>query len=153
MKTAKPLTRKKKRIIVFLVLTSLCLVYLLYAVAIPRSELAVNTVVHESFSGISVGMTIKNSGNLEIEDLVLNITVTDKDDEEVYSSDVEIGNLGTGEKAKHSFTFSEPKAESYNITIKLSYVCDGQNYDETIEHEIKDYMNFTWKDTFRDWRL
>ena len=151
--TRTGLTSREKRGAAFLVIAVICISYLLYAMIIPRSELSVTTTVHYSFSGISVGLQIKNSGTIEMTDTTLNISIIDQDGEVEYAEDVLIGNFPRGEKVIHSFSFSAPMVERYDLILTFGYRCDGQDYNETIQHRMEDYMNFIWKDRIRDWRL
>ena len=153
MKALTNLSSKQKKRAAFLILVIVGVSYLLYAVAIPRAELSVTTVVHESFSGISLGITVKNTGTLDMRDVGMNITITDSEEKVRYVEDVRIGDLGKGEKIIHSFTYTAPQVGPYNVTLRFTYTCDGRDYNETINHRIEDYMNFVWKDKLRDWRF
>jgi len=146
------LTGRQKRLAAFLLLVIVGMSYLLYAVAIPRTELRTTTIFHESFSGISIGIEVKNSGTLDVSGLTVNATVTDSDGKVRHSENIEFGGLKRGAKASHSFTFSAPQAEPYNITLRFIFSSDGRDYNETLNYHVEDYMNFIWKDKIRDWR-
>lgn len=153
MKAVNGLSRKQKRGAIFLTIVVICLSYLLFSLVIPRTELSVNTTVHYSFSGIMIGIQVKNSGTLEMTDMTMNITVTDEDGEVEHAEDVFIDTLPQGDRITHTFTFTAPQVDSYDLTLGFGFTCDGQEYNETIEHRMEDYMNFIWKDKIRDWRL
>ena len=147
------LTNRQKRLAAFLVLVIVGLSYLLYALAIPRTELQTTTIFHESFSGISIGIEVKNTGTLEVTGLTVNATITDSKGKVRHAEDIEFGTIGRGAKADHSFTFSAPQAEPYNITLRFAFTSDGKDYNETLSYHAEDYMNFIWKDKIKDWRL
>ena len=63
--TSSGMSGKKKRKVAFLVIAVICMSFLFYSTVIPRSEISVTTTVHYSFSGICVGLQIKNSGTIE----------------------------------------------------------------------------------------
>lgn len=153
MKEVSHLSNKQKRSAVFLALVAVCVSFLLFTMVIPRTELTVNTTVHYSFSGISVGLQVRNSGTIEMTDMTMNITVIDEDGEVDYSEDVPIGNLPRGDRIVHSFTFTAPQVDKYDIILSFAFNCDGLDYNETVEHRMEDYLNFNWKDKIRDWRL
>jgi hypothetical protein len=153
MKAITNMTQKQKRGIVIVMITSICLIYLLYTTIIPRTELSADTTVHYSFSGIMIGITIQNSGTLDISEMTLNVTVYDEDDEIVHQEEVLITSLGKGDKVVHSLSFKAPQRDHYRLVMRFDFTSDGLEYSEEIEHEMKDYMNFIWKDTVRDWRL
>jgi len=153
MREISGLSRKQKRGAVFLGVITICLIFIIYSFLIPRAELSVNTTVHYSFSGISIGVQVRNTGTLEITDLSMNITVTNEDGEKEYQEEFVIGVLGKRERVAPSFNFKAPQIDPYTLTLRFDFSCDGQEYNETIQHEMKDYMNFIWKDRIRDWRL
>lgn len=147
------LTLRQKKLAVFLVLLTVGITYILYAVALPRTELQTTTIFHESFSGISIGIRVKNTGTLEVSDLKINATVTDSVDKVRHSQEIGFGSMEPGAQADHSFTFSGPAAEPYNITLILTFSSQGKDYNETLRYHAEDYMNFIWKDRIKDWRF
>lgn len=153
MKGITGFTKKQKKMAAFLVIVVISLSYLTYSMVIPRTELSANTSVHFSFSGISMGFQIKNSGTIEINDLTMNVTILNSDDDIEYTEEIEIGSLGRGEKSVHSFTFVAPQRDPHWVMITFDFTSDGQVYNETIEHKMADYMNHNWKDEIKDWRV
>lgn len=153
MKALSGLAMKQRKGAAAIGILTVVLIFLLYSMIIPRAELTVKTTVHYSFSGILINHHIENTGTLEMNDLVINITVTDQDGEIEYQEQIVLDTLDTGEKLDHTYDFKAPQVDTYHLVMRLDFECDGDAYNETIEHEMKDYMNFVWDDTIRDWRL
>jgi hypothetical protein len=153
MREAFGFTKKQKKTAAFLMIVIISLSYLTYSMVIPRVSLTANTTVHYSYSGISMGFTIKNSGTLDITDLRMNVTVIDENGDVEYSEQVDFGPLSRGVKTVHSFTFTAPQRDRYEVYMHFDFRCEGQEYNETTDHIMKDYMNFNWEDEFSEWRL
>lgn len=153
MKTIDDLSGKQKKSVAFLAILIVGVTYLMLAFIAPRAELSVKTVVHKSFSGISVGITITNTGTIVIEDAIFNVTVTDKYGEIEYSENVDIGDLSRNDKTTRSFNFRGPQVETHNFTLRFIYTCDNKDYNESVSHEMGEYMNIVWEDSIRDWRF
>jgi len=75
------------------------------------------------------------------------------DDAVKYAEDIDIGTIDKGKKITHSITYNAHQVESYEVILRFTYSSDGQDYNETIDHRIGEYLNYSWKDKIRDWRL
>lgn len=154
MKAFRNMSRRQTRMAVFLVMVSICLSYLMYSYAVPRTELTVTTVVHYSFSGISMGLVMKNTGTNDITDLGVNITILhDGTGALIHEADFPPITMGRGTKTVHSLTFTAPQRDPYRVVIHFDFTSDGKQYNESAVHTMEDYLNHVWKDTFRDWRI
>ncbi|HID71536.1 MAG TPA: hypothetical protein EYP29_02175 [Thermoplasmata archaeon] len=147
------LTRKQRGMIFFTLLVVLLLV-MTYIFVIPRVELRVTTVYHQSFSGTSVQTKIENKGTYDIEYMKVNLTALRKEDGKVVASKLELVKLLEPKRAfKIGFTFEGGQMKTYLLILEIDFESKGMDYNKSFEYEIKDYMNNNWEEKIKDWRF
>ena len=145
---------KKQRGVIFVSFLTILVVIMAYTFVVPRVQLNVTTVYHQSFSGTSIQTRLENKGTYDIADLRVNLSVVKKETGELmdYENDT-IKLLETRNSFKIGFTFQGPQVETYIATLTLKFESEGLDYNESFEYEIKDYMNNNWDEKITDWRL
>ncbi|MGA1848776.1 MAG: hypothetical protein ACMUHB_05485 [Thermoplasmatota archaeon] len=140
----------------FAILAVILLSFATYQWAIPRTNLEIRTVYHESPGGGGTGGTLNvnvlftNKGNREIEDLGSTITVTElgRGIRERYSLDP--SNIGTGKNIEVKIAFIGSQYETYLISVSVSFVCTGDSHAQTLEYQtVEDVMNLVFVENIR----
>ena len=121
---------------------------LLYAYVVPRTTMQVETLFHQSFSGNSIGVRMKNTGTLDISNISVDVEVFDMDGESIHHPDPIRGiDIDAHESYEFSTSFRGSQIVKYKIVINLTFESDGEEYDETIRHTTSgEFMNENWKD-------
>ncbi|UCF08319.1 MAG: hypothetical protein JSW28_01110 [Thermoplasmata archaeon] len=135
-------------IMVALLITAMAYLYL-----IPRTDLKVITVYRES-TGLSilVDSKVENDGTLNIQHLTLNITVLNASGGIVAQGGYYLPDLDS--HSSHGFDnihFLGDQYEPYTVNIKVHFESAGQDYTETYDHSVKEYMFLKWEDSFMKW--
>lgn len=140
----------------FTVLAVILLSFATYQWFIPRTNLEIRTVYHESPGGGGTGGTLNvnvlftNKGNREINDLKATITITEVGQgiRERYSLDPR--GVDTRKNVEVKITFIGSQYETYRISVEVSFECKGNSYAETLEYvTIEDVMNLVYVENIR----
>jgi hypothetical protein len=140
----------------FAVLAVILLSFATYQWAIPRTNLEIRTVYHESPGGGGTGGTMNvnvlftNKGNRDIDDLRSTITVIEvgRGIRERYSLDP--SRITTGRNIEVKITFIGSQYETYRISAVVYFECTGDSYTETFEYEtVEDVMNLVYVENIR----
>ena len=145
---------KKQRGIVFFSVFSVLVVVMAYVFVVPRVQLNITTVYHQSFSGTSVQTKVENKGTYDVQNLEINLSVIKKESGELvdYKNDT-IELFEPRNSFKIGFTFEGPQIKTYLIKLSLIFESEGLDYNESFEYEIKEYMNRNWEEKVTDWRV
>jgi len=149
-KTAKtPLTtlRKKQQMAVLAVIMIL-IGALLYGYVIPRTALQVETLYHQSFSGNSIGVRLKNTGTRDVTNLSVDMEIFDEDGKSVHHPAPLNGiDIPAHKSYKFSTNFRGSQIEKYRIVMNFLFESGGKDYNETVRHTTDgEYMNENWKE-------
>ena len=145
---------KKQRGMLFFSVFAVLVVVMAYVFVVPRVQLNITTVYHQSFSGTSVQTKVENKGTYDVQNLEINLSVIKKESGELmeYKNDT-IELFETRNSFKLGFTFEGPAIKTYLIKLTLNFESEGVDYNESFEYEIKDYMNNNWEEKVTDWRV
>jgi len=123
----------------------------LYLWIIPRTELEVRTVYHESPGGggtggvMNVNVLLTNMGNREVSSLTCNVVVMSDGSTVHGRSEGGSISLSRMEVAEISMHFTGSQYEEYTITVSLSFNCCGNTEVEDLEFTTsEDEMNLVF---------
>ncbi|RLF68833.1 MAG: hypothetical protein DRN57_02830 [Thermoplasmata archaeon] len=130
--------------------------FLFYQWIIPRTNLEVRTVYHESPGGggtggvINVNVLLTNWGNREISDLDCRVVVDQVGGGEMARNEAPDLVLGRGENAEIKLSFIGSQFADYKISISLSMICSGSTTERVLVHETEEeQMNLVFVDNLR----
>jgi hypothetical protein len=130
--------------------------FVTYQWIIPRTNLEVRTVYHESPGGggtggvINLNVLLTNWGNREISDLDCLVIVRNDQGDEVARNEIESMVLNRGENAEIKLTFIGSQYVGYVIFIDIEFLSSGDRHGREIDHDtIEEQMNLVFVDNIR----
>lgn len=149
--------REGRRWFIPLIAISLVLIiFASYQWIIPRTDLEVRTVYHESPSGggtggvININVLMINKGNRRITGLDCMVIVRDLNGKEVGRNMVEEMDIGNGANTEISITVIGSQYNSYSINIDLDFETTGGSRERSIQHiTTEDVMNLVFVNNIR----
>ncbi len=130
--------------------------FIIYQWVIPRTNLEIRTVYHESPGGggtggvINLNVLLTNWGNREVSDLDCMVIVHDSNGQEVARNILDDMTLSRSENAEMKLTFIGSQYLLYNISIDIDFRSNGNSHDRFIEHETEEeQMNLVFVDNLR----
>jgi hypothetical protein len=134
----------------------------LYSYVLPRVDVELVTVYHESTGGvassgsININTQIRNEGTKTIEDLNMSIIISDPDTGEIKQqlSDSFL-KISRGDKEEPRMEFFGDHYEPYKITILVSFKSSGKAYIREFVYDIEtdDAMNLIFEERIFEWRF
>lgn len=128
----------------------------LYQWVIPRTNLEIRSLYHESPAGggtggsINLNVLFTNWGNREITEFSGMIIVRDHKGIEVARNSVDGMVLSRGDNAEVKLSFIGSQYKEYSIHLDVEFSCSGSTHERTIEHvTIEDQMNLVFVDNIR----
>lgn len=147
---------RKKWLVPLIVLGILLLAFLTYQWIIPRTNLEIRTVYHESPGGggtggsINLNVLLTNWGNRKLGSLDCFVRIYDDHGREVARNDIDDMSLSRGDNAEIRIAFIGSQYIDYTIDIDVSFSSTGDNYSRDIEHRtVEDQMNLVFVNNIR----
>jgi hypothetical protein len=148
--------KRKRWLIPLTAIVLVILAFASYQWIIPRTNLEVRTVYHESPSGggtggvINVNVLITNRGNRPVEDLDCMVIVRDLDGREKGRNMVENMGLERGQNAEIKLTIIGSQYIDYTISVDIDFETYKDSARETLEyHTYEEQMNLVFVDNIR----
>ena len=142
---------RKKWFIPLIVLGILLVGFATYQWIIPRTNLEIRTVYHESPGGggtggvINLNVLLTNWGNREVSDLECSVRVMDDNGREVARNNIDGMSLSRGDNAEIKISYIGSQYVDYTINIDVSFSAKGEDYERDIEHTtVEDQMNLVF---------
>jgi hypothetical protein len=163
-KTDKPKVKGKRAVYIGLVVIALIILASmgLYSYVLPRVDVELVTVYHESTGGvassgsINLNTQIRNEGTKKVEDLNVSIIISDPDTGEVQEqlSD-SFNSISRGDKKEPRMEFFGDHYEPYKVTIMVSFQSSGKAYIREYIYNIEkdDAMNLIFEERIFEWRF
>lgn len=125
-----------------------------YSYVIPRTELEVRTVYHESPGGggtggvINVNILLTNRGNRGLTGLDCSVNVVEANGTEMTRGGIEGGSLLSRDNTEIRLSFIGSHYSTYMIIVVVVFGSMGNTITAEIEHStIEDSMNLVFVDT------
>jgi hypothetical protein len=154
MEDVKP--SRKKWLVPVIVLSIILFGFVSYQWVIPRTNLEVRTVYHESPGGggtggtINLNILITNWGNRQVSSLDCFVFILDNTGKEVARNRIQDMTLSRGENAEIKLPFVGSQYIDYSIIIDLGFESSGNDYSDDIQYETQeDQMNLVFVKNIR----
>jgi hypothetical protein len=147
---------RKKWLVPILVLGIILVAFLTYQWIIPRTNLEIRTVYHESPGGggtggvINVNVLLTNWGNRKASSLECSVIITNITGHEVARNNIDDMSLSRGDNAEIKLSFVGSQYSDYIINIDVSFSSTGGTKSADIEHRtVEDQMNLVFVNNIR----
>ncbi|MFO8051095.1 MAG: hypothetical protein R6V01_05280 [Thermoplasmatota archaeon] len=145
------ITDRWKWLLPFAVLVVILFSFSMYQWFIPRTELEVRTVYHETPGGggtggvLNVNVLLTNKGNRDVEDLTCIVRVRDMKEEVLSFEEVENVFLSGRENMELKLVMVGSHYERYRITVEVLFSSLGKTYMDDLEYQTReDAMNLVF---------
>ena len=147
---------RRKWLVPLIVLGILFLSFMTYQWIIPRTNLEIRTVYHESPGGggtggvINLNVLLTNWGNREVTDMDCSVRVIDDSGREVARNNINDMSLSRGDNAEIKISYIGSQYIDYTIKIEISFSSTGDDFQKDIEHRtVEDQMNLVFVNNIR----
>jgi hypothetical protein len=148
--------KKRKWLVPVIAIAVVLLLFASYQWIIPRTNLEIRTVYHESPGGggtggvININILLINKGNRRIDDLDCMVIVRETGGREVGRNNLESMDLSRGTNAEIKLNVIGSQYRGYRISIDLSFEEFRGRETVTLEHSTtEDQMNLVFVDNIR----
>ena len=145
--------RIKKWVVPLVILLILLISFATYQWIIPRTDLEIRSVYHESPGGggtggaINYNVLITNWGNRKVEDLSCSVRIVNSTGGVVASDSVQDISLSRKENVELKLHFIGDQFSRFRMYTHMIFDCGGDTYIEDFDHSThEDQMNLVFVD-------
>lgn len=148
--------RRRRWLVPVMAIAIVVVGFVAYQWIIPRTNLEVRIVYHESPSGggtggvMNINVLLTNKGNREISELYCMVIVREAGGKEVARNLVEEMDLGAGSNAEITLTFIGSQYKNYDISTELDFATAGGSREKMLEYTTsEEQMNLVFVENIR----